>query len=144
MMAVKKRHWFWNLVIGLTILVCLSAYVLHARNWIKQEEEGFLLFSGFYFSRIHYDEIETISMVPRIPEMERKSGFSVWGIEKGVFRDTLEGVEGIRVYVDELKYPKILLQMRGSAPIYFNFRDSLETHSFYDSLLEKLEGSTPE
>ncbi len=138
-MAVAKRHWLWNLVIGLTILVCLSAFILHSRNWIREEEEGFVLFSGFYFSQIRYDDIESVRMVPRIPELERNSGFSVWGIEKGIFRDTLAGMEGIRVYVDELKYPKILMQRRDASPVYFNFRDSLETVIFFSRLVGKME-----
>ncbi len=139
MMTVKTRHWLWNLVIGLTVLVCLAAFLLHSKNWIREEQEGLLLFSGFYISEIRYGELESLQIVPRIPEMERKSGFSVWGIEKGIFRDTLSGVDGIRVYVDELKYPKILIQQKESPPIYLNFKDSLETAVFFEKLKGKLD-----
>ncbi len=137
-MARRKRQWIWNIVIGITVIICLSAFILHSKNWVKEEEKGFTLITGFYSSEVIFRDVESVEMVPRIPEMERESGFSVWGVEKGIFRDTLEGLEGIRVYVDELKYPKILLQQKGSAPIYFNFRDSLETDLFYRKLSERL------
>jgi len=143
-MALRKRHWLWNTVIALTIVICLAAFILHSKNWIRQEEGGFTLISGFYYSEVHYDSIEQVSMVPRIPEMERESGFSAWAVEKGIFRDTLQGLEGIRVYVEDLKDPKIRLDQRGSAPIYFNFKDSLKTASFYEDLLENLEKNTIE
>jgi hypothetical protein len=141
-MVAHKRQWIWNIVIGLTIMVCLSAFVLHSKNWIREEEDGFVLLTGFYFSEVRYDEIQTVDMVERIPEMERKSGFSVWGVEKGIFRDTLEGVEGIRVYVDELKYPKIRLQQKESPPIYFNFGDSTKTDAFLKKISDRL-GNAP-
>ncbi|GGD48327.1 hypothetical protein [Muriicola marianensis] len=142
MIAVKKRHWLWNLVIGFTVLVCLGAFVLHYKNWIKEEEGGVVLFSGFYVSEIRYGALESLQMVPRIPEMERKSGFSVWGVEKGIFRDTLSGVEGIRVYVDELKYPKILIEQKEYPPIYLNFKDSLRTAVFFERLKGKMDESS--
>ncbi|MEZ2413912.1 hypothetical protein ACA086_03035 [Muriicola sp. E247] len=137
-MAIRKRHWLWNTLIALTIVICLAAFILHSKNWIRQEEGGFTLISGFYYSEIRYDSIEKVSMVPRIPEMKRESGFSAWAIEKGIFRDTVQGLEGIRVYVDNLKNPKIILEQGGSPPIYFNFKDSLETVLFYDKLIEDL------
>ena len=143
-MAIRKRHWLWNTVIALTIVICLAAFILHSKNWIRQEEGGFTLISGFYYSEVHYDSIKQVSMVPRIPEMERENGFSAWAIEKGIFRDTVQGLEGIRVYVDNLKNPKIMLQQGGSPLIYFNFKDSLETASFYENLLEALEKKEPE
>ncbi|MBT8282123.1 MAG: hypothetical protein KJO86_00170 [Muriicola sp.] len=134
-MAPRKRHWFWNTIIVFTIVVCLAAFILHSKTWTRQEEGGFTLITGFYYSEIRYDDIGKISLVPRIPEMERESGFSAWAIEKGVFRDTIEGLEGIRVYVDNLKNPKIKLQQKDSSLIFFNFKDSLETVTFYENLL---------
>lgn len=83
-------------------------------------------------------------MVPKIPEMERVSGFSVWAVEKGIFRDTLEGVEGIRVYVDDLNQPKIKLERKEEAQIYFNFKDSLKTKEYYDLLIEKMDENLPD
>jgi hypothetical protein len=83
-------------------------------------------------------------MVPRIPEMERVSGFSVWAVEKGIFRDTLEGVEGIRVYVDDLNQPKIKLERKEDSQIYFNFKDSVKTKEYFELLLEKIDEDLPE
>jgi hypothetical protein len=133
-----KRHWLWNIVIVITVVVCIAAFVLHSKTWIREETDKFSLISGFYSTEILYQDIEMVSMVPRIPEMERTSGFSAWTFEKGIFRDTLQALEGIRVYVDELNHPKIKLERREAAPVYFNFRDSLETLTFFEKLSERL------
>ena len=143
-MTRKKRHWLWNIVIVLTILICLAAFILHSQTWIRQETDRVLLISGFYSTEIIYSDIGNVSMVPKIPEMERVSGFSVWAVEKGIFRDTLEGVEGIRVYVDDLNQPKIKLERKEDAQIYFNFKDSLKTKEYYDLLIEKMDENLPD
>lgn len=143
-MTRKKRHWLWNIVIVLTILICLAAFILHSQTWIRQETDRVLLISGFYSTEIIYSDIGNVSMVPKIPEMERVSGFSVWAVEKGIFRDTLEGVEGIRVYVDDLNQPKIKLERKEEAQIYFNFKDSLKTKEYYDLLIEKMDENLPD
>ncbi len=83
-------------------------------------------------------------MVPKIPEMERISGFSVWAIEKGIFRDTLEGLEGIRVYVDDLNQPKIKLDRKEKSPIYFNFKDSLKSKEYLELFREKIKENMPD
>jgi len=96
------------------------------------------LISGFYSTEIKYSEIEKVSVVPKIPEMERISGFSVWAVEKGIFKDTLQGLEGIRVYVDDLTQPKIRLERKEDPPIFVNFKDSLKTRKLYELLLAKI------
>lgn len=143
-MTRKKRHWLWNTVIVLTVLICLAAFILHSQTWTRQETDRVLLISGFYSTEIIYSDIGNVSMVPKIPEMERVSGFSVWAVEKGIFRDTLEGVEGIRVYVDDLNQPKIKLERKEDAQIYFNFKDSLKTKEYYELLLEKMNENLPD
>jgi len=143
-MTRKKRHWLWNTVIVLTVLICLAAFILHFQTWTREETDGVYLISGFYSTEILYSEIENVSMVPRIPEMERVSGFSVWAVEKGIFRDTLEGVEGIRVYVDDLNQPKIKLERKEDSQIYFNFKDSVKTKEYFELLLEKIDEDLPE
>jgi uncharacterized UPF0146 family protein len=83
-------------------------------------------------------------MVPKIPEMERVSGFSVWAVEKGIFRDTLQGEEGIRVYVDDLSQPKIKLERKEEPQIYVNFKDSLKTKEFFILLSEIIDENIPD
>jgi len=137
-MRRKKRHWLWNTVIVLTVMICLAAFVLHTQTWTRQETDRVYLISGFYSTEIMYSEIENVRMVPKIPEMERVSGFSVWAVEKGIFRDTLEGLEGIRVYVDDLNQPKIKLNRKEDSQIYFNFKDSQKTKEYFDLLIDKI------
>lgn len=142
-MRRKKRHWLWNMVIVLTVLICLAAFILHSQTWTRQETDRVYLISGFYSTEIMYSDLGNVSMVPKIPEMERVSGFSVWAVEKGIFRDTLQGVEGIRVYVDDLDQPKIKLERKEDPQIYLNFKDSLKTKYFFELLSEKMEGNVP-
>lgn len=142
-MRRKKRHWLWNSLIVFTVLLCLAAFILHSQTWTRQETDRIYLISGFYSTEIRYSEIDNISMVPKIPEMERVSGFSVWAVEKGIFRDTLQGQEGIRVYVDDLSQPKIKLERKEEPQIYVNFKDSLKTKEFFMLLSEIIDENTP-
>lgn len=137
-MKRKKRLWLWNTVLVLTVMICLTAFILHSRTWTRQETDRIYLISGFYSTEIKYSEIEKVSVVPKIPEMERISGFSVWAVEKGIFKDTLQGLEGIRVYVDDLTQPKIRLERKEDPPIFVNFKDSLKTRKLYELLLAKI------
>lgn len=138
-MVRKKRLWVWNIIIVLTILVCLAVFALHLKTYTREAPDKLTLISGFYSSEIDYNEIENISMVPKIPEMERVSGFSVWAVEKGIFRDTIQNMVGIRVYVDDLTQAKIKLEQKNAPNIYFNFKDSLLTRSYFDLFSTKLE-----
>lgn len=131
-------------MIVLTVLLCLSAFILHFQTWTRQETDRVYLISGFYSTEILYSDIEKVGMVPKIPEMERISGFSVWAIEKGIFRDTLEGLEGIRVYVDDLNQPKIKLDRKEKSPIYFNFKDSLKSKEYLELFREKIKENMPD
>lgn len=83
-------------------------------------------------------------MAPKIPEMERVSGFSAWAFEKGIFRDTLQGLEGIRVYVDDLTQPKISLERKEAPMVFVNFKDSLKTRKLYDLFLAKVDENEPD
>ena len=80
-MAQKHRKVLWNFIIVLTLLVCGTVFAMHYKNWIRQEEDKLTVLSGFYLQQIPYEEINEISLVKRIPELERINGFSAW--EKG-------------------------------------------------------------
>ena len=142
-MRRNKRHWLWNIVIIVTIIICLAAFILHSQNWIREETDSILLISGFYSTEVKYTEILNVSMVSRLPEMERVSGFSVWAVEKGIFKDTLQGLEEIRVYVDDLKLPKIKVERKENSMIFFNFKDSLRTVAYFELLSGKITESEP-
>ncbi|MGB5699248.1 hypothetical protein [Muriicola sp.] len=142
-MKYKKRHWLWNIVIVVTVIICLTAFILHGQNWTREEKDSLLLFSGFYFTELRYSEIVNVSMVSKLPEMERLSGFSVWTVEKGIFKDTLQGLEDIRVYVDDLKLPKIKVERKENSMIFFNFKDSLKTVEYFELLSRKITEAKP-
>jgi hypothetical protein len=133
-MAQKKRHWLWNILIVLTCIICVLAFALHYKNWTQVEEDRLTIISGFYYTEVLFDDLQEVSMVPKIPELDRVSGFSAWEIEKGIFQDTVLNTNNIRVYIDDLKQEKIKLDRKDASSVYVNFTDSLKTKEMYDFL----------
>lgn len=135
---MKKRNWFWNIIIVLTLIVCVLAFVLHYKNWSKFEEGHFQVVSGIYKQRILISDIDSIGFVKRLPEMERKNGFSWLAKEKGIFKDSLTDSKAY-VFVDDLRQQKIRLVHHDTLKLFLNFSDSLETNSVYENLKLELE-----
>lgn len=133
-MAQKKRHWLWNILIVMTCIICALAFALHYKNWTQVKEDRLNIIAGFYYTEILFDDLQAVSMVPKIPELDRVSGFSAWEIEKGIFQDTILNLDNIRVYIDDLKQKKIKLDRKDASSIYINFTDSLKTKEMYDFL----------
>nr|WP_299382568.1 hypothetical protein [Allomuricauda sp.] len=143
-MSKKKRHWLWNVLIVLTLIVCFFAFLAHYKNWHKIEEGELRILSGVYYQIIPISEIDSLGMVEKLPEMERSSGFSWLVAEKGVFKDSLTQSK-VHVFVDDLAQQKIRLVHHDSLKMYINFKDSLQTRNFYDNLqLEKEALSAPD
>ncbi len=134
---MKKKNWFWNLVIVVTVVVCIVGFVMHYKNWSKIEEGHFQLMSGIYKQRISLSKINSIAWVKQLPKMERKNGFSWLTKEKGVFKDSITDTK-VYVFVDDLRQQKVQLVHSDSLRLYFNFSDSLETQNMYKSIHEVL------
>ena len=116
------------------------AFVMHYKNWISLEEGEFKIVSGIYRQKIPLQEIDGINFVPRIPEMERKNGFSWLTREKGVFLDSITGTK-VYVFVDDLRQQKIELLHRDSLRLYVNLGDSLATQALYENLVSKIDNT---
>jgi len=129
----KKSSWLWNGIIVLTVIVCLAAFILHYKNYAKIEEGNFQVVSGIYKQKIPLSKINGIQFVPRIPELERKNGFSWLAKEKGVFIDSIKGTK-VYVFVDDLHQQKIKMVHHDSLELYVNLTDSLETLKLYERL----------
>jgi len=112
------------------------AFGLHYKNWVNMDEENFRVRSGIYSQKIPLSQIKTVDFVPKIPKMERKSGFSWWVKEKGVFRDSISG-QTVHVFIDDLRQQKIKLVYQDSLLLYFNVADSVKTLKFYTFLNNK-------
>ncbi|WP_394974067.1 hypothetical protein [uncultured Croceitalea sp.] len=136
-MKKNKKNWFWNIVIIVTLIVCTMAFVLHYKNWSKFEEGNFQVVSGIYKQRIPLDDIDSLSFVDKLPEMERKNGFSWLAKEKGVFKDSLTDTK-VYVFVDDLRQQKLRIVHHDSLKLFVNFKDSIETDRIYKSLLTVL------
>ncbi|RPG28172.1 MAG: hypothetical protein CBB72_019050 [Muricauda sp. TMED12] len=140
-MGTKKRHWLWNILIVLTLVLCVLAFVEHYKNWYKIEEGNFKIFSGLYYQKIPLTELDSVLLVDKLPEMERSSGFSWMEKEKGVFMDSITQTK-IYVFVDDLYQQKIKVVHHDSLKMYLNLKDSLETQKLYAILQSNLSGET--
>ncbi len=137
-MKRKNRSWIWNILIFITLVCCALAFGLHYQNWVTLEKDSFKVVSGIYRQKIPVSEITGINFVPKIPEMERKNGFSWLAKEKGVFLDSITGAN-VYVFVDDLRQQKIEVLHHDSLVLYFNLADSVKTKALYDSLVSKIE-----
>ncbi|WP_343487119.1 hypothetical protein [Allomuricauda sp. d1] len=132
-MARTKRNWFWNILIIITLIACLLAFVVHYKNWSKIEESQFKITSGIYRQTIPLSEFDSISFVQKLPEMERRHGFSWLAKEKGIFNDSLTNTK-VYVFVDDLRQPKIRLVHHDSLKLFLNYSDSLKTQEMHEFL----------
>ena len=139
-MTTKKRHWFWNFILVITLVVCLAAFVMHYKNWVKVEADTIKVLSGFYYAEIGYNELDSVLFVQRIPPMERLNGFSALEKEKGLFREFKDSLTDnkIHVFVDNISHQKIKLVYKDSVQLYLNLKDSVETVQLHKHLSDKM------
>jgi hypothetical protein len=130
----KKNNLFWNSILGLTIIACIVAFVLHYKNYSSIDASNFKIYSGIYRQNIPLSALDSISWVERLPEMERRNGFSWLAKEKGVFNDSLTQTKTY-VFIDDLRHKKIRLVHHDSLKIYVNFTDSLKTQQLYQKII---------
>jgi hypothetical protein len=138
-MAKKKRHWLWNILLVLTLIVCILAFIAHYKNWTKIEKDHLRILSGVYYKELKFTEIDSVKWVEKIPQMERFHGFSAWTTEKGVFKDSLIENKKVYVFIDNLKNQKIKFVYHDSLHLYINYSDSLETLELYKTINFKLD-----
>ena len=144
MTARQRRHWFWSMLLGVSLVVCLLAFVAHYQNWTRLQPDRMQLLSGLYWVEVPYAEIDSVVWQQKLPHMQREHGFSAGAREKGVFRDSLNPAQRVHVFVDNLRQAKIKIRYRDSLLVYLNFADSTETVSMYRLLEQKMQGNNPE
>ena len=139
-MAVKKRHWLWNILAVITVIVCLLALAAHYKNWTQVKPDHLQILSGFYYKKLRYSELDSVVMVGKIPPMQRLNGFSALEKEKGLFREFKDSLttKKVHVYVDNLSNQKIKVVYNDSSKLYINFTDSLKTQEFFTYLNGKI------
>jgi hypothetical protein len=137
----RKRHRGLNVLIGITVLGCLLAFAIHSRNWMRLQEGRMQVLSGVYYLEVPFAELDSVRWQEKIPQMERRHGFSFWAREKGVFTDSLFPSRPVYVFVDDLRQPKIRIAYRDSLTFFLNFSDSAETRSVYHLLREKMQAA---
>jgi hypothetical protein len=138
-MKGKKRHWYWNLLIVLTVIVCILSFLAHYKNWIWKKPDRIEILSGVYYMELPFNTMNEVSMVSKIPSLDRKNGFSAWEKEKGIFKDSLNEEKLVYVYVDNLYHPKIRLIYNDSLLLFINLSDSVKTKELYLYLEEKID-----
>ncbi|MFD0796099.1 hypothetical protein ACFQZJ_01395 [Maribacter chungangensis] len=135
----KKRHWIWNFLLVLTVIVCTWALAMHYKNWVSLESDLIRVKSGFYNQSVKYQELDSVVFVARLPPMERLNGFSALEKEKGIFREFKDSLTDKKVYVfvDNISQQKIKLVYRDSVKLYLNLTDSVQTLDLYNKLALK-------
>ncbi|MEX0361722.1 MAG: hypothetical protein AB3N10_12130 [Allomuricauda sp.] len=139
-MSKKKRHWLWNVLIVFTLVLCFLAFLAHYKNWYKIEEGKLKILSGIYYQKIPLNEIDSLKIVEKVPELERSSGFSWMVAEKGVFVDSITQSK-VYFFVDDLAQHKIKVVHHDSLRMFINFKDSLQTQDFFENLQRLVEQS---
>jgi len=140
-MAAKKRHWFLNILIVLTVILCLCAFAAHYKNWTRIEPDKMTILSGIYYHDLKFEDLDSIEWVDKIPPMVRLNGFSAFEKGKGVyqeFKDTLTDRK-VYVFVDNFENQKIHVINSDSSQLFLNMKDSIETVELYDFFKEKIE-----
>lgn len=136
-----SRNWLLNVLVVAALIVVFVAFSAHYKNWTKMETDSYRVFSGIYFLKVPFAEMDSIGMVDRLPQMERINGFSVNEIEKGAFKEDSTAQNKVYVFVEKLSQPKIRLVYRDSLKVFLNFRDSLETQKAYSDLSKIIDSS---
>ncbi|NNE78002.1 MAG: hypothetical protein HKN31_13130 [Pricia sp.] len=136
----KKPLWLWNILIGVTIIVCLLAFMAHSKNWTKTDNSKLQILSGFYYQKLRFSELDSVDMIEKIPPMERLNGFSAFDKEKGIFREFKDSLtdKKVFVYVDNLAHQKIKIVHHDSLRLFINLTDSTETQRLYEYLLDQM------
>ncbi|WP_339711472.1 hypothetical protein [uncultured Kriegella sp.] len=143
-MGRSKRSWLWNILIVVTIIVCLVAFVAHYKNWTKVSAKDIQILSGAYYRQIQFADLDSVLLVEKIPPMERLNGFSAMAKEKGLFREFKDSLTDKKVYVylDNFDQQKIKIVYKDSLKLFLNLSDSLETDQLYRFLLDKKDATT--
>jgi len=138
-MPKRKRHWGLNVLIIVVVIACVLAFMAHSKNWIKTEGDRVQILSGIFYEDIQISKMDSLNWVDRIPQMERKRGFSAWAVEKGIFIDSLNLDKRISVFIDNLRNRKIKMVYGDSLVVFLNFSDSVKTDVLFGQLTEQKE-----
>ena len=127
------------MLIILVVIACIMAFVAHSKNWIKTEGDRVQILSGIFYEDIQISKMDSLNWVDKIPQMERKRGFSAWAVEKGIFLDSLNPDKRISVFVDNLRNRKIKMVYGDSLVVFLNYSDSIKTDVLFGQLTEQKE-----
>lgn len=140
-MATKKKHWLLNILIVVTVIVCLSAFAAHYKNWTRMAPDKMAILSGVYYHELKYADLEHVEWVDKIPPMVRLNGFSAFEKGKGVYQEFKDSLTDRKVYVfvDNFEQQKIRLIRKDSSQLFLNMKDSLKTLEMFELFEGKIE-----
>lgn len=145
-MAAKKTHWFLNVMIILTIIICSCAFAAHYKNWTRIDTDKMTILSGVYYHDLKFEDLDKVEWVDKIPPMIRLNGFSAFEKGKGVYQDFKDSLTDRKVYVfvDNFEHQKIRVVRKDSSKLFLNLKDSVETVALFELFQKKLEDSQQE
>ncbi|WP_419213424.1 hypothetical protein ACNR9Q_04530 [Maribacter sp. X9] len=140
-MNFSRNLRFWNVILVITLILCISVLALHYKNWIKSDQQALKLTSGFYHVAIPFKDLDSVFFVERIPPMIRLNGFSALEKEKGLFREFKDSLtdKKVHVFVDNINHQKLKLVYNDSLYVYFNLKDSVKTTDLKNDILSKIQ-----
>jgi len=143
-MKWTKKHWFWNVLLVFTFVLCGGILAMHYKNYVTVGKDDIIFLSGFYRKSIAYGKLDSVILVAHLPAMERLNGFSGLKKEKGIFKRVQDSLfdKKIAVFLDNIEQSKIKLVYNDSVVLYANLRDSLETSLLLEQLKTKVKQNT--
>ncbi|MGQ1936439.1 hypothetical protein ACT4RV_11105, partial [Ornithobacterium rhinotracheale] len=133
----EKEDWIYAPYIGIFSIVGVFILLyVGTRNSELEVENDKIKITGIYETEINKSEIQSISLVNQLPELNKTEGFITRDIVKGYFK-TEKGESVVVLINQEDNLPYILITTKNGQKIYFSSgnKSNLEV---YKELKEKL------
>ncbi len=133
---INSSHLILKSVILLHLLAFLFAIGLITYGFIPSKatyDNDTIRFSGMHGFELSIDEIESIELSDKLPEIKmRTNGFSLGKINKGFFQLDKFGKGRLLVHSDLAPY--LILTKENGEKIIINFKDKNQTEKIYEKI----------
>ncbi|MGQ1929625.1 hypothetical protein [Ornithobacterium rhinotracheale] len=134
----EKENWIYAPYIGIFSIVGVFILLyVGTRNSELEVENDKIKITGIYETEINKSEIQSISLVNQLPELNKTEGFITRDIVKGYFK-TEKGESVVVLINQEDNLPYILITTKNGQKIYFSSGDksNLEMYKILKNNLE--------
>ena len=122
------------IIVGLVVLL----FAINDKNFIWQDDERIMIWSGLYFEKIYYQDIDSVIIENRIPNFKRRTnGFSAFGKKKGYFRRY--DAKRVKLFIDKSREKCLHIFEKDGDEVYLNFDKDLKTLDVFNDLKIRIE-----